>query len=1301
MRIVIDLQGAQSESRFRGIGRYSLALALGVARNAGPHEIWLVLNGALGAAIAEIRHAFDGLIPQERIRVFDIVTPVAEASDANATRSRAAELIREYFIAALQPDAILVTSLFEGYVDNAVTSVGAFAGGDKTAVILYDLIPFLNPATYLATATQQHYYERKISSLRQAALLLSISDYSKQEAIEALALEPSRVVAISTAVEDNFQPGQLSDETRLALCRQFGITRNILMYAPGGFDARKNIDGLIAAYALLPAALRSEHQLVIASRFGTNEYKKVIEQREHCGLASDDLILTGYVDDATLIALYRATTLFIFPSKHEGFGLPALEAMACGALVIGADNTSIPEVIGCAEAMFDAHSPQSIADKIAQVLTDTALRTRLRSHGSTQAAKFSWDISAQRALRALEERFAPATLCAAPPAPAASTPTVKRRLAFVTPLPPERTGIADHAAQLLPAMAEHFDIELIVQQAVVTLAPELAALPQRSVAWFSKHADRYDQILYQFGNSPFHSHMFALLQEHPGVVVLHDFFLSGVLAYDQMTAACPGAWSMALYHSHGYRALQASQVQDDFDQTKDSYPCNLAVLEAATHVIVHSGHAQELARSWYGAGAADNWSIVPLPRATPKQLDRAAARQALGIRPDAFLVCSFGFIGPSKLIDELLQAWLASCLHADDQCELVLVGANHGGDYGAQISATIRAAGAKNRIRIAGWTDEAVYHQYLQAADAGVQLRTNSRGETSAAVLDCMNYGLPTIVNANGSMAELPDDTVWKLPDSFTLAALTDALETIKNDATRRATLGAKAQQLLATRHSPQQCAQDYAAALELAHTNAACDRHALIRALTSLDLPHDQQSLKELGLCLASTPDPLAQRQLLVDVTAIAQHDLKTGIERVVRTQLLELLQHPLPGFRVEPVYLSQQDGQWHYRYAHDYACRLLGINGRAAFDAVVDIGPRDQFYCADYSPDTVVTAARGALYANWRARGLQVNFLVHDLLPVLRPEFFPANADQAHGAWLDAIAQNADRLICISQAVADEMQAWMETRAQHANCPAIKVLHHGNDLAVPAVTSAKSQPLALLPELAASPSFLMVGTIEPRKGHLQTLDAFEQLWKTGQEVKLVIVGKAGWTPLAQHERRTIPTIEKRLRNHKELGKRLLWLQGISDAQLEQLYRNCTCLIFASEGEGFGLPLIEAAQYGLPIIARDLPVFREVARQHAYYFSGLEGRDLADAIQAWLVLHASGSAPASGSMPHRSWAQNVAQLCGLLGLTDLPLNSVVPAASGGNLVSSGYQLQLNATGFPPETAGMTCSGKHPPHTRP
>ncbi|TFW30410.1 glycosyltransferase [Massilia horti] len=831
-------------------------------------------------------------------------------------------------------------------------------------------------------------------------------------------------------------------------------------------------------------------------------------------------------------------------------------------------------------------------------------------------------------------------------------PRRKRRLAFVSPLPPERTGIADYAVQCLPALMEYFDIELVVHQDRVQLPAALCALAQRDVAWFAAHADSYDQVLYQFGNSPYHSHMFDLLQQHPGVVVLHDFYLSSVLAYEQMTGAMPSAWTDALYRSHGYAALQAALAPSGAEQAKLAYPCNLDVLQAASAVIVHSDHARSLALQWYGPGADRDWHLVPLPRAVPTRRDREQARKALGIAPDAFVVCTFGFVDASKLSHRLLEAWLASALRDDPQCELVYVGANHGGTYGNELLDAIAGAGVQQRIRISGWADDEVYHQYLQAADVGVQLRSVSRGETSAAVLDCMNYGLATIANANGSMAALPGDAVWKLRDDFATFDLVQALEVLRRDATRRTGLGARAAAVIDHGHRPEHSAQRYAQVLDAVWNAAPASMPALVRAVAA-DLPDEEHALQQAANCLGSAPQRYPQpRQLLVDVTNIVRHDLGTGIERVVRMQLLELLRHPAPLCRVEPVYLSMQGGRWHYRYAHHYACKLLGIAPVVAQDEALDINPGDLFYAPDYAPGPTIEAARAGIYADWRARGVSVNFLIHDLLPVLRPEFFPPGAEHVHASWLECITQQADRLICISQAVAQEMLGWMAGHtAPDANCPSVHVVHHGADIGAALQSAPAVPPEAepVLARLAAAPSFLMVGTIEPRKGHLQTLAAFEKLWSEGEDVNLVIVGNEGWKPLPAGDRRTIPQIIERLQRHPELGKRLFWLQGIDDAYLQQVYTACDCLLASSEGEGFGLPLIEAGHHRLAVIARDIPVFREVAGDHAFYFSGADPDALAGAVRAWLALYALGAHPASSGMRCQSWRDNAEQLLAVL----------------------------------------------------
>ena len=402
MRIVIDMQGAQTDSRFRGIGRYTMAFAQAVVRNRGEHEVILVLNGLFPETIGPIRDAFDNLLRQDNILVWYAPGPVNECDLVNNSRREIAELIREAFCASLQPDIIHISSLFEGYVSNAVTSVGCFDTVIPVSVTLYDLIPLVNARDYLLpNPSFARHYHRKIDSVKRAKYCLAISEFSRQEAISHLALSDTTCINVSTAIDPHFQSIVNTDVHNNDLLQKFGLTRSFLLCA-GGADPRKNLARLIQAYAKLPIALRASHQLLFVGKMLEQE----VTQLKHCarsaGLQLDELIFIGYVTDDDLVNFYNLCKLYIFPSWHEGFGLPALEAMACGAPVIASNTTSLPEVIGLDAAMFDPLDVESIANKIVQVLEDEAFRNTLLAHGSQQSKLFSWHDTAKRAIAAWE-----------------------------------------------------------------------------------------------------------------------------------------------------------------------------------------------------------------------------------------------------------------------------------------------------------------------------------------------------------------------------------------------------------------------------------------------------------------------------------------------------------------------------------------------------------------------------------------------------------------------------------------------------------------------------------------------------------------------------------------------------------------------------------------------------------------------------------------------------------------------------------------------------------------------------------
>jgi len=831
MRIVIDMQGAQTESRFRGIGRYSLSLAQGIARNRGEHEVFLVLNGMLSESIENIRAAFVGLLPQSHIRVWYAEGPVSDRDPANAARRQVAELIRQACIDDLQPDVVHVTSAVEGYIDDAAIGSPTLDTGAVVSATLYDLIPLVSTKQYLDPnpGYKRHYLE-KVEAFKQYDLLLSISEFARDEALSLLPLNESDIVNVSTAADDVFRPISLSLDERAAVVKKFALHDKFVLYS-GGADDRKNLPQLIKAFANIKAEL-GDIQLVFAGKmpeYHINSYKTLARTQ---GLGNSDLIFTGYITDEELVALYSLCRLYVFPSWHEGFGLPPLEAMKCGAPVIGANTSSVPEVIGWKEAMFDPFDISAIARKLRQALVDEEFRAALAAHGLERAQTFSWDRSGKAAIAAFE------------------------------------------------------------------MALERSDKP----------------------------------------------------------------------------AATATQI----DPT-----------QALVDALAATGHLS------------------------------------------------------SRAVDVSLLA---------------------------------------------------------KAIDYSVQ----GDGE----------------------------------------------------------------------------------------------------------------------------------QPTLFVDISELCKHDGKSGIQRVVRSILLEWLTTPPVGYSIKPVYTKA--GEPFYRYAAKFTTLFLGKDvSEADEDEAISYRAGDVYLCLDLLMD-VLPHKKGYLDA-MRTHGVSVYTVVYDLLILQMPHCFVDSLQYHYKNWLNAVVEY-DGALCISQAVADELEDWLASNGPERIKPfKIAAFHLGADIDQSAPSKGfPENPSLRIESLSDYPNFLMVGTLEPRKGHKQALDAFELVWKAGVDANLIIVGKHGWL---------VDELAERIATHPELGKRLLWLDGISDEYLEFVYNNSQCLVAASEGEGFGLPLIEAAQYNLPIIARDLPVFREVAGVHAHYFSGPSPQALADEIMAWLDLYASGRHPTSDDMPWLTWKQSAQQL--------------------------------------------------------
>ncbi|MDD2358693.1 MAG: glycosyltransferase, partial [Thiovulaceae bacterium] len=589
----------------------------------------------------------------------------------------------------------------------------------------------------------------------------------------------------------------------------------------------------------------------------------------------------------------------------------------------------------------------------------------------------------------------------------------KLKLAYVSPFLPLKTGIANYSATLILYLAERYDIELIVSQENIENNLSKISFPIRSDEWFKLNYQHYDRVLYHFGNSRFHTYMINLLKSIPGVIVLHDFYLSGALSNEYTLN------SNILYHLHGYTALSYLQ-ETSMAEVTSKYPCNKEIVENALGVIVHSDYSKKLADRYYYKPSLDNWYKIPLLREHPQKQD-IFGKEDLDLPKDAFVVSSFGMLGANKLNIKLLDAWINSSLSLDPDAYLIFVGENDTSEYGQILQKKINHY--KN-IKITGWIDTKTFDSYLAISDIAVQLRTSSRGETSAAALDTMNFSIATIVNENGSMSELPQDTLFMLKDDFQTSELTEALERLYKDRSLRNTLSQKAAEYIRTYHDPAYCAHLYYKAIENGYTTKQWYEQHAIKELSN-HIQNIPQLVETLSL---SYFDSIAQRQILVDISSIIQEDLKTGIQRVVRSQLIQLIKNAPENYRIEPVYFKEDENA--YFYARSYTTTLLHLKDvDTLYDEPVHLNSHDIFYGLDLNAKELSICTQTRLYEKYRSLGVKFYFVVYDLLPVLTPHFFPPYMQETHTHWLQNIIKVADGLICISETVANQLSLWIQT--------------------------------------------------------------------------------------------------------------------------------------------------------------------------------------------------------------------------------------------------------------------------------
>ena len=653
MRIVIDLQACQNGSRHRGIGRYAMAMTKALIRMDRGHEFRIVLTDAFPGTILDIRRELEGLIPQEHILLFSLPGRTSSADTANTWRTKAAEILRSRFVAGLAPDLLFVPSLFEGYWDRTVVSIEP--ASYPVAVTLYDLIPLEYPNQHLPGESDRARYFHKISNVKQADLLLAISDFIAGEATDRLGVEPERVISTPLGVDEWFRVPADGEIDRAALMRRYGITRPFVLNT-SPLEFRKNIEGLIAGFASMHGNVRNRHQLVIVGNMNGDAYRYVAEIASAEGLASDAVVLAGFVPDDDLVALYSQCELFAFPSLSEGFGLPVLEAMACGAPVVGSSTTSIPEVIGRDDLLFDPLDASAMGRVMERILVDPALQAELRVFGPRRAAGFSWEAAATTAMLVFERLHAARTP-SLEGTDSSSDPADRRvRIAFVASTMAPQHGQTSQNIAMVTGLARHYDLVLICPDGSIGDPWTQGVFETHDFGWFAAHAAGMEHIVYasDIGAS---EALMELMKQHPGLLILQDSLGN---SDDRDLQDLERATQDALFEAHGYAGLI-----DALSETVTTPAQHRALLaerlrQYATATLVQSER---------GAVASKDplLPLLPVTRAT----DAADAfRSEYGIPADAKLIA--GFVTDEKSAAGLIAAFRSSRTAQDAHGHLVV-----------------------------------------------------------------------------------------------------------------------------------------------------------------------------------------------------------------------------------------------------------------------------------------------------------------------------------------------------------------------------------------------------------------------------------------------------------------------------------------------------------------------------------------------------------------------------------------------------------------------------------------------------
>ncbi len=636
------------------------------------------------------------------------------------------------------------------------------------AAVVHDFIPLDWPG-YLPTTASRIDYFAKMARLRRFDLFFPVSEYSAWRLSELLGISRSRMQVTGSSVRRS-----LYEIKERYPARSYDVNNPYFLIVVGG-DVRKNPEVAVKAVRQLNLLYSRRIPLKVAGHYDQPYKENLLRLAGHLE-GRGFLEFCPAVSDQELISLFAGATATIASSHIEGFSLPVVEASVCGCPVIASTCAAHLELIQQPEALFLSDDSAALAERLEKLLNDPHLRDSLVASQAYLGPKFHEKEVGKRFWTGIHAGLQDYRL-----APSGIAVNRKPRVAFLSPYPPDESGAARYTAMTIRAGKHLFESDLYTN-APRPLTFEGCFRDGGRVSLAPLITGRENAVVSVLGNHPYHMPVFDFFERYGGPCILHD---------SRLTQVYFSRFGQGKFVQFASKLLSRSVTTEEANAwLQDRNPPSLfldPIIERASPLIVHTMTQQAQIKERYGVDAHVT-TCCPTMFFSDHELSygrRQAVRERYGVDPASFLISSFGYPASAKGMEtcilalDLLRSWNIAA-------ELYFVG--NASAVWQQIARIAALYGLEKHVHaFQSFVDAAMYRDFLVASDAAVQLRTYGFGQLSAALMDCISAGLPSVSSSELALSCQAPDFVWRVPDRYSPLQVAEQLASIWDTGSRAA----------------------------------------------------------------------------------------------------------------------------------------------------------------------------------------------------------------------------------------------------------------------------------------------------------------------------------------------------------------------------------------------------------------------------------------------------------------------------------------------------------------------------------